>query len=380
MNIGMSMSRTLASAAGLACLVVGAAGCDLTAESERPVTEDDSFEVIGGQTVSPGSRPWQVRMSVPGFAHWCGGSLIDRRWVLTAAHCVDGWSATDITVTAGDHNRNQSDGTEQVRAVDSIVVHPSYNDTQITNDVALVELSAAVSLNSRVQLIRMADDNDGAGLTATVSGWGNTSPGSGSAGLLQEADLPVRSKSSCDNESSLFRDLQSNEICAGFADGDSGGCHGDSGGPLVVQGTDGRWEQIGVVSWGRGYFCDTYTVFARVSSHLAWIRQTLSYYRDIPLAGDLDGDGEDEMIIWRPSTGKWYALRTDRTRIFAQGYEPSWGAAGDVPLLGDMDGDGDDEMVIWRPSTGKWYALRTDRTRIFAQGYEPSWGAAGDVP
>lgn len=101
---------------------------------------------------------------------------------------------------------------------------------------------------------------------------------------------------------------------------------------------------------------------------------------DIPLLADMDGDGDDEMVIWRPSTGRWYGLRSNQTRIFPAGTEPAWGLRGDVPMLGDIDGDGSDDMVVWRPSNGHWYGLRTDKTRIFPKGDEPVWGIRGDVP
>lgn len=99
---------------------------------------------------------------------------------------------------------------------------------------------------------------------------------------------------------------------------------------------------------------------------------------DKPLVGDLDGDGEDEMIVWRPSDRRWYALRRGGTRVFPQGSEPEWGLPGDVPMIGDLDGDGEDEMVVWRSTNRRWYALRSNGTRVFPKGAEPSLGAAGD--
>ncbi len=101
---------------------------------------------------------------------------------------------------------------------------------------------------------------------------------------------------------------------------------------------------------------------------------------DIPLVGDLDGDSIVELVQWRPSVRKWYAITANKERIFPRDLEPVWGAAGDRPALGDLDGDGRAEMVTWRPANGCWYALKTDRTPLFEAGAEPCWGTRGDVP
>jgi hypothetical protein len=95
---------------------------------------------------------------------------------------------------------------------------------------------------------------------------------------------------------------------------------------------------------------------------------------DVPLSGDVDGDGEDDLVIWRPRNGNWYAKRRDGTVIFRL---LPLGQAGDIPLVGDVDGDGEDDLVVWRPTTGRWYAKRSDNTVIFSN---IQWGATVDIP
>jgi hypothetical protein len=104
-------------------------------------------------------------------------------------------------------------------------------------------------------------------------------------------------------------------------------------------------------------------------SKFPWGRQG-----DIPLAGDIDGDGASDFVIWRPSSGQWFAKAADGTTI-VPGLE--WGVEGDIPLVGDVDGDGKDDFVVWRPAEGKWFARAADGSRL-VNGL--SWGQEGDIP
>jgi len=96
---------------------------------------------------------------------------------------------------------------------------------------------------------------------------------------------------------------------------------------------------------------------------------------DMPMGGmDMDGDHKSDFVVWRPSNGYWFAqLSTGGNRSI------QWGQLGDVPIAGhDMDGDGKSDLVIWRWSEGKFYVL-TSRSDYTA-GYWYGWGQAGDIP
>jgi secreted trypsin-like serine protease len=84
-----------------------------------------------------------------------------------------------------------------------------------------------------------------------------------------QADLPIAENAACEQEFST--DLTDNMLCAGFPQGERSGCHGDSGGPLVVPDGIGGWRQAGIVSWGEGYYCGTFTVFTRVANFAEWV-------------------------------------------------------------------------------------------------------------
>lgn len=94
---------------------------------------------------------------------------------------------------------------------------------------------------------------------------------------------------------------------------------------------------------------------------------------DLPIALDTDGDGRDEVGVFRPSNGTWYVKRLDGT-ILVNGLQ--WGQRGDIPVRGDFDGDGRDDLVVWRPTTGTWHARRANGTQIG----NSQWGQAGDIP
>ena len=105
-----------------------------------------------------------------------------------------------------------------------------------------------------------------------------------------KALLPVRSTATCNSAGTLPLLVRDSMVCAGYVGGDSGGCHGDSGGPLVVERDtfSGGWEQIGVVSWGVGGTCSSFTVFARLSQFAAWIGAQIG---TVALYGDVDHSG-----------------------------------------------------------------------------------------
>ena len=243
----------------------------------------------------------------------CGASFIGGRWLLTAAHCVEGVSINEADITflkvkvgAYDLADDLSKGAESVQAIKRIYIHPEYKvNTTFNNDIALIELvetvnpdQQAISLVNNATSEQLALNNS----AVTVIGWGNIIPygpkdelpGNSQPDKLQQVELSLLTNSQCKTKlAQAYTELEGitylasqvgitdSMICAeslviqpptgaALTNG-KGSCQGDSGGPLIVA-THLGWQQLGIVSYGVGCgvaaFPDVYT---RVGNFTSWI-------------------------------------------------------------------------------------------------------------
>lgn len=230
--------------------------------------------IIGGNEANLWEYPWQAQLQLEGQMH-CAGSLLNDRWVLTAAHCFDGFDQNKMTVVLGQHSTSWNDLTEQTRTIAQVIPHFRNDPGNLHNDVALVRLSAPVSFNAAVWPIAINGGEHPVGTTAWLPGWGRTTPGGPASDLLMETSLPIVSNETCAPVVETWNDLKPSMLCAGTVGGPSA-CQGDSGGGLVVYDAWGTPELIGVDSWLLPWCEDTNTVFSRARDFKPWVESKIA--------------------------------------------------------------------------------------------------------
>ncbi|XP_066266987.1 chymotrypsin B-like isoform X2 [Branchiostoma lanceolatum] len=206
--------------------------------------------IVNGDDATPHSWPWQVSLQTSTDWHYCGGSLVNENWVVTAAHCDPSLSGDYVVL--GEHDRGSSTESTQRLRIATKICHPQYNSNTIDYDICLLKLATPAVMSDKVHPVCLGNYGDEGsfpgGMNCYTSGWGKTSASSSTTpNILQQAMIPLVSTSQCQSAWGSVNTITDRMICAG-ADGATS-CMGDSGGPLVCQ-KDGAWNLVGVVSWG----------------------------------------------------------------------------------------------------------------------------------
>lgn len=304
------------------------------AKAERAATAEAGAagaKVIGGEIAAPGAWPWQVALLVAGAPvgpenHFCGGSMVLDRWVLTAAHCVvmvkedgsffDLWPQ-DVAILVGSNRLAPGEG--DLIPVEAIFTYPGYSRDQFDFDIALIKLARTPQVP--YQTIEVPDAEYGdllkqQGVTTIVTGWG-LQEGARLSADLRQAEIQMLDRNLCNTalmevraedaaggfsyaaqalgvaEDDAFaiwdqlvarapEPLSENMICSGTFEGGKTSCNGDSGGPLVVPLDDGRYIQAGIVSWGltgmQGKGCEEtalFSIYTDISKFVPWLNQVI---------------------------------------------------------------------------------------------------------
>ncbi|XP_001513286.1 chymotrypsinogen A-like [Ornithorhynchus anatinus] len=229
--------------------------------------------IVNGEEAKPGSWPWQASLQDASGWHFCGGSLINSQWVVTAAHCE---VTKNDFVILGEHDRSSGEEVIQKMAVEKVFTHPDWDNYYIKNDISLIKLASPVNFSQTVSPVCLAEAGEDyeSGALVVTSGWGKTRYNAlVTPNQLQQTSLPLLSAPECKTfwGSKIDENVM---VCAGAAGSSS--CMGDSGGPLV-QKRDGAWYLVGIVSWGSSY-CSTSTpgVYGRVTAFRDWVDQIIA--------------------------------------------------------------------------------------------------------
>jgi tryptase len=254
---------------------------------------DDRGRIVGGVAADPNEWPWQVRLFNPedDDEGYCGGSLIARQWVLTAAHCTyqDGAFLDEIVIGYGSNEL----GKLSRIASGKVIPHAEYDAATFANDIALIKLAkpAKIITGTTIDLPRQGSLGHLAGKTAWLTGWGHLydpkqlaekypdgdiPSGELVPAKLQEVDVVIQDDGAC-LKSNGGAPYPEGQLCAGHDLGGKDSCYGDSGGAMVIADDRGTWRQAGIVSWGQG--CaqpGQFGFYTRTDYHRDWIESTIA--------------------------------------------------------------------------------------------------------
>merc|ERR1719167_783346 len=239
--------------------------------------------IVGGTETEINEYPWIARVTDPTESLYCGGTLINDQWILTAAHCMfkdtagtQPTAASESLIVLGEHDltiTTESKIPKKNVKVSQIINHPSYNADNSDNDISLLKLAEKIDLNVYTPACLPKSTDNFEGQKAWVYGWGTTSSGGQTSSKLLDVQVPVVSNAVC--KAAMPNTITDAMLCAG-GEANKDACQGDSGGPLTVE-VNKKHVLIGDVSFGNGCALEgQYGVYGDVAYFRNWIDTTVA--------------------------------------------------------------------------------------------------------
>merc|ERR1712088_59072 len=255
-----------------------------------PVSSSD--RIVGGKEVNPKYKlPYQVLVSpcTSKGCLMCGGTILNKRYVVTAAHCL--YAGKDLmTLKGGATFRVMLGEHDHCKATSSFVLasavhkHPKFdlNNPSGDNDIAILKLSKDLTFSDKIKPVCLPTSatKDYSGKASTVSGWGGTKAYTPLKPVDQPRQCALKEtivqilKTSSTKCSNFIGDPPHPTMLCAWAKGKDA-CQGDSGGPLTVA-ENGKYVLLGVVSYGSGCVTEHPGVYARVQGFLPWMKKIIS--------------------------------------------------------------------------------------------------------
>ncbi len=276
--------------------------------------------IIGGGDAETLAYPWMVSLQNKYTGeHFCGATLVDEYYVLTAAHCYEGAALDSLVAVIGAYDLSASSGY-------ALPVNSNAKAVAITEfiqlesgDFLLFQLAepvegAVVKLATESDMRKVAE-----GDSLRIIGWGVTDPDDNQLSLpdvLQEADIALSNFANCQqNYAELDEQVTEDMICAGLPQGGIDACQGDSGGPLLWLNENKDWVQLGVTSFGEGCALPEYPgVYTRVASYIDVLDAALEWSNVVMSA----------QYLGEMTEGDVFSSTFDLTSNLLQPFEISW--------------------------------------------------------
>ncbi|KAJ2951788.1 hypothetical protein O0L34_g13953 [Tuta absoluta] len=236
-----------------------------------------------------GTHPWVARI---GFTRQdgkvrfaCSGSIIDKRVVLTAAHCAlakpDGYKLSTVVVGEWDTARSPDCNdmfcapTPQAIEVKNVIVHPGYEQKIFRHDIAMVVLMEDIKYTVTAAPICLSDFPEiKIDERAVLVGWGKLSGQNNVMSRQQQLEVPLVPLELCEQIFGSSVPINEGQLCAGGEEGRDA-CSGFGGAPLMIY-KDGQFVQIGIVSFGSEN-CGSEgvpSVYTNIAHYSRWITES----------------------------------------------------------------------------------------------------------